>query len=113
MSWLRGRLRNAKLLAVVRFQMISLRKFCPPKIAVEQQPQVMAGGRVAVEVEAAGRLQDAVEFDEARGHHGEVGHHRAGVEEAVERLHQVEELGVAGSLNELLVGGGVLHARYR
>jgi len=74
---------------------------------------VVAGGGVAVEIERAGGLEDAVELDEAEGHHGEVRHHAvalpAGVagEEDLERPHQVAELGrdvVAG--HQLVVGGG-------
>ena len=42
----------------------------------------MAGGGVAVEVEAAGGLEDAVELDEAGGHHDEVGGHLVAAEQA-------------------------------
>src|ERR1035441_9518818 len=41
---------------------------------IAQQLEVMGGGGVAVEVERAGGFEDAAQFDEARGHHREVGH---------------------------------------
>jgi len=42
---------------------------------IQEDFQVVAGGRVAVEVEATGGFEDAVEFDQARGHHRQVGGH--------------------------------------
>jgi len=44
----------------------------------------MAGGGVAVEVDGAGVLEDAAEFDKAGGHHGEVGEEVVWAEEGVE-----------------------------
>ena len=35
----------------------------------------MTRGRIAVQVDGAGGLQDPVEFHQAHRHHGEVGHH--------------------------------------
>ena len=61
--------------------------------------------RVAVEVEGAGGFEDAMEFDEARGHHGEVGHHRRGFEELFQRLDQFDDAGVGAGVNELVIGG--------
>ena len=74
------------------------------KNTVEHESEIMAGGGVAVEVERAGRLQDPVEFDEARGHHGEVGHHRGGFEELLQRLDQFNDAGIRASVHELPVG---------
>jgi hypothetical protein len=42
---------------------------------VEQHPEVVARRRVAVKVERARPLENAVEFDQADGHLDEVGHH--------------------------------------
>ena len=50
---------------------------------------------VAVEVDGAGIFEDAAELDEARGHHGEVGHH-VGVEE--EGFEGAESVGNASAL---------------
>jgi len=47
----------------------------------------MAGGGVAVEVDGAGVFEDSAEFDEARGHHGEVGEHVGAAEEGAEGAH--------------------------
>ena len=44
--------------------------------------EVVAGGGVAVEVEAAAGFEDAVELDEAGGHHDQVGGHLVAAEEA-------------------------------
>jgi hypothetical protein len=41
----------------------------------------MAGGRVAVQIDGAGRFQDLPQFDQADGHHGEIGHHVVVTEE--------------------------------
>ena len=63
----------------------------------------MAGGGVAVEVNAAGVLEDAVEFGHALGHHGEIGHHVVVAEEGAHGLEQVGEL--AGAVGyDILVG---------
>ena len=73
-----------------------------PKHSVHQNLQVMAGGGVAVEIDGAGLLEDAAEFDEARGHHGEIGHH-VGVEEKC--FEGAEGVGdTASLLDDLLVG---------
>ena len=50
----------------------------------------------------AGGFEDAAQFDEARGHHGEVGHHVVAAEKGVERLHHVGDL--AGLLGHGVVG---------
>ena len=62
----------------------------------------MAGGGVAVEVDGAGLLEDAAEFDEARGHHGEVGEHVCAAEEGSEGAHGFGD--AATGLDDLLVG---------
>ena len=54
----------------------------------------MARGRVAVEVEASGGLEDAVKLKEAVGHHDEVGHHVAFLEEPSEGLDHFGNVGV-------------------
>jgi hypothetical protein len=72
------------------------------KHGVHQNFEVVACGGIAVEINGAGFLEDAAEFDEAGGHHGEVGHH-VGVEE--EGFEGAEGVGDAASLlDDLLVG---------
>ncbi len=66
-----------------------------PEDGVHQNFQVVACGGVAVEVDGAGFLEDAAEFDEARGHHCQVRHH-VGVEE--ECLEGAEGVGYASAL---------------
>ena len=65
-------------------------------------PFASYGGGVAVEVEGAGGLEGAAEFDEARGHHGEVGHHVVRAEEFHEGAHDAAEL--VAAQRKLLVG---------
>ena len=42
---------------------------------IHHELEVVTGGGVAVEVDAAGRLENTVEFGHPLSHHGEVGHH--------------------------------------
>ena len=55
---------------------------------VEDDLQVVAGGRVAVEVEAAGRLEHPVQFDQARRHHHQVRHHLVRADDLAQRAHR-------------------------
>ena len=55
-----------------------------------------------MEVDGAGRLEDAAQFDEARGHHGEVGHHVGVAEEGAEGAHGLGD--AAALLDDVLVG---------
>jgi hypothetical protein len=75
------------------------RDFIPEELRsedrVHQNLQVMAGGGIAVEIDGAGFFEDAAEFDEARGHHGEIGHHVGAVEVGLEGA---EGIGHAASL---------------
>ena len=41
---------------------------------------------VAVQVEGAGGFEHAVQFDQAGGHHGEVGHHVVGAQKIAQGL---------------------------
>ena len=43
---------------------------------VEQHPQIVTGGWIAMQIQAAGWFEDAMKFDEARRHHREIRHHR-------------------------------------
>jgi hypothetical protein len=43
--------------------------------AVEENFQVVAGSRVAMQVQAARGFQDAVKLQKADGHHSEISHH--------------------------------------
>src|ERR1039457_1091148 len=80
----------------------------PSKDRIQQQLQVMRRRWVAMEIEAAGGLEDAMEFDEARGHHREVSHHGGVFEEAVEGFHHLRHGDVRAGVNELVVKlGGV------
>src|SRR5665213_139263 len=65
---------------------------------IAKQLEIMRGGRVAVEIKRAGGFQDAVQFDETRGHHREVSHHVVATEEGHKGLHHFIHL--AGLLGE-------------
>ena len=56
----------------------------------------MAGSGVAVEVERACRFEDAVQLDQARGHHGEVGHEVAAAEHVLEGFDAGGDLAAVG-----------------
>ena len=64
----------------------------------------MRSGRVAVEIEAAGRFEDAVEFLKADGHHYEIGHHLICADESVKRLEHFGDL--VAFENEFVIGLG-------
>ena len=68
----------------------------------------MARRRVAMQIETAGRLEDAMQFNEARRHHREVSHHGGVFEEAVEGFHHLRHGEIRAGVNELVVslGGG-------
>jgi len=72
------------------------------KNRIAQQLEVMGCGGVAVEVERAGGFEDAAQFDEARGHRGEVGHHVVATQKGVEGLYHVGNF--AGPLGHGVVG---------
>jgi hypothetical protein len=62
---------------------------------VHQHFQVVAGGGVAVQVDGAGGFENTFEFEEAWGHHGEIGHHVGVAEEGAEGAHGVGDLAPA------------------
>jgi len=67
----------------------------------------VAGGGVAMEVEAAGGFEDALKFHEARSYHREVGQHVVGAaEKLTEGLHDNGD--AAATFDNLFVNcGGV------
>ena len=67
---------------------------------IHQELQIVAGRRVAVQVDAAGGLEHAAQLHEARGHHRKVGEHVAGAEQRVEGLQGLAHLsaGLDGGL---------------
>ena len=71
---------------------------------VQQHPQIMARGRVAMEIEAARGFEDAMQFHQTRGHHRQIRHHGGGSEKAVEGLHHVHDGGVRAIVHKLGVG---------
>ena len=79
-------------------------KILYPKYRIHEKFKVMGGGGVAVEVDRAGGLEDAVELGEALGHHGEVGHHVILAEEQPEGLHEGLQLFIAAGADKLRIG---------
>lgn len=59
---------------------------------------------VAMEVNAAGEFEGAMQFDKAGSHHGEIGKHVVGAEKFSEGLHHVGD--ATASLDDFLVHGG-------
>ena len=57
---------------------------------VHQELEVVAGRRIAVEVNASGRLEHAAHFEKSDGHHDEVGLHARAVRETRRADHRVQ-----------------------
>ncbi len=74
--------------------------------AIEHDLQIVRGGGVAVEVERAGRFEDAVQFQQTVGHHREVGHDVVLTEERSQGLHYLGHVGVGlmQQFDELTLG---------
>ena len=66
-----------------------------PKHPIQHDFQVMAGRRVAVQVDTAGEFEHALQFDQPVTHHGEVGHHVVLAQEFAQREHHVGHVGAA------------------
>ena len=66
----------------------------------------MACGRVAMEIEGTGWFQHAVEFEQAVGHHGEIGHHVVRSKELSQGDHHLGDIGMLALLEfgELALG---------
>ena len=62
------------------------------KNGIHHEFQVVASRWVAVQVNAAGGLEDTVKFNEANGHHDEIGHHIVAAQERQQCLHQISQL---------------------
>jgi hypothetical protein len=77
-------------------------KILRPKHGVHQHFQVVAGGRIAVQIDGAGVLKHTVELDQARGHHGEVSHHVALSKECFEGTHGIGD--AVAALDDFFVG---------
>ncbi len=75
-----------------------------PEDGVEQQLQVMARRRVAVEVQRSGGLQHPVKLDQPPGHHHQVGEHVVIPEQAPHRFQRVGHLQRRATLDQLPVG---------
>src|SRR5579871_2109688 len=73
-------------------------KILMSKNSIKNNLQIMACGRVAMEIEGTGRFEDAVKFEEAVGHHGEIGHHVIRSEELSERDHHLGDIGMLALL---------------
>jgi len=69
--------------------------------------EVVAGGRIAVQIDAARGLEHAVKFDQTDGHPYEMRHHVISAEESQQCLDQVCELAGAAGYNFPLHGLGV------
>src|SRR5207244_3516414 len=64
---------------------------------IEEDPEIVAGGRIAVQVNAAGRLQHPPQLAQARRHHRQIGKHAA---RADQRLKSLKHLGEMTTLRQ-------------
>lgn len=74
---------------------------------IQNHLQIVGGGGVAVDVEAAGGFEDAAEFNQAGGHHDEVGEHGSWADDFFEGVEEVVyDAWVGGDdVEEGLLGG--------
>ena len=79
-------------------------KILHPKHRIQHHLQVMAGGGVAVQVQAAGGLEHPVQFHQAGGHHHQVGHHLVGADELAHGADHGDTLTAAFSPGQLVIG---------
>lgn len=70
---------------------------------VEQQLEVVARSRIAVEIERSRWLHNSTEFHESRCHHAEVGHHVTMAEEGHKGPHHVGDS--SASLDDFFICG--------
>src|SRR2546430_12615995 len=73
------------------------------KDRIQHQLQMVTGGRVAMQIKAAGWFEDAMKLDEARGHHREVDHHWRVFEKTVERFHYLDDGNIRAVVDELMI----------
>src|SRR6266545_7728245 len=76
------------------------------KDSIHQHPQIVHSRRIAMQIEAAGWLKDAVKLRKPRRHHRQIGHHWRMFKEAVERFHQLDHGDVWAVVDELMIGVG-------
>ena len=74
---------------------------------VHQHLQVVAGRRIAMQIDRPRHLEHAMQFDQARGHHREIGHHVAVAKEGAESAHGFRDTSTA--LDDFLVGALGVH----
>ena len=60
-----------------------------------------------MEIERAGGFEDTVEFEQAVGHHGEVGHHVVLAKKGTERLNHLRQIGVRAVDNLIIFALGL------
>jgi hypothetical protein len=72
--------------------------------SVQNDFQIMARRRVAMEIEAAGGFEDAMQFHQTRSHHRQIRHHRGVSEEIMQRIHHFHDGGVRAVIHKLGVG---------
>ncbi len=68
-----------------------------PKHPIQQQLEVMARGRIAVQIQRTSRLQHPVQLDQTHRHHGEIRHHVVGAQEGAHRPQQFEGIRIAAA----------------
>ena len=66
-----------------------------PKHRIHQHLQVVARCRIAMQMDRARYLEHALQLDQTRSHHGEIGHHVGLAEEGAEGAHGVGDASAA------------------
>lgn len=92
-------MRSTKGFAYRRSSMASLpvdfiNKILRTKNHIQHDLQIVAGSGIAVKIQTSSRFENAVQLEQADGHHGEVRHHVRSGKELAERLDHLSHVGV-------------------
>ena len=75
-----------------------------PENPVQHHSQIMTRGRVAMQIQAAGGFEDAMQFHQARRHHRQIRHHRGIPQQIMQGIHHLHHGGLRAVVHKFRVG---------